>query len=165
MAQKDRISIKITADMVEGVMRLSYLPKHPAPGDMQATDEFLRVLLGGFKQALSTLLLNVPVLRPASDLEKEHHVYVYKDGVHDNNLAKVRTQLYRNIQSIINDVLKTYFSDIVYIEEVTEYQQNKVFDMSDKDLEDHRIEIEEITRQVKEMEDNEEIINHDDASV
>lgn len=132
--EKQKISVKLNPD------------KEPlGPAELQG---FLNTLLIGFQSGLHKILKDVPVMRPMTELELENKVYVFVNE-EDNELYKVRKELFKNISSILNDGLIQIFPDVDYISSTLQHQQELAMTMEPEDAKQHVLDIEAVAVQVR----------------
>lgn len=150
MTKKTRnfYSIVIKADKDLGQVKVKTSPQVPKT-NLDELQYLLNVLITGTDAGLKEMLGGLPVLRPASEVEREANVYVFKDEERDNALYKQRKALHDSIANVFNNTLKTLFPDIEYINSVQNHQQELVFDMSAEEAEEHQAEIQKIVEQVR----------------
>ena len=111
------------------------------------------MLLTAVQKSFERVLFDIPVLRPATTLEQEHHVYVFKDEELDNDLYKLREQLYTTLSSMFSATLTTVFPDVEYIQQTTKYQQEKAFDADPAEFEMWKAEVAAIAEKVRREDD------------
>ena len=109
----------------------------------------INVAMAGNDIAMKKLLGNLPILRPAGEAEREEQIYVFKDAEKDNQVFKMRKQMYDTIAGVMQKTLSDLFPDVEYIEECRNVQQDKLFDMSKEEAEEYTKKVEAITEQVR----------------
>jgi len=151
-AYTHRVSINANAD--KNVVKVQTSPsiKRASLGDRQT---LVNVLLAGTDLGLKELLGGLPVLRAASEAEMEAKVYVFKDQVKDNELYKSRKGMYDTFAGIFQETLKSIFPDVEYIDLSQKHQQDIIFEMTSEEAEEHKLEIAEVVKKVREEKDNE----------
>jgi hypothetical protein len=112
---------------------------------------FLNTVYTGTYMSFKTLLSSMPILRPASEREREAKVYIFKDPVRDNKLYKERKEMYDSFANGFSTLLREMFPDIEYIENSRIEEQHKTFDMNDDEAEERRIEIEGVAEYVRSL--------------
>jgi hypothetical protein len=117
--------------------------------ELKDVQTLLNLLTAGTHGAFIQLLAGMPMLRPASAEEREAHVYVFKDEL-DNKNYKGRKHLYQQIKNIFEGVLKELFPDVEYVNACNDYQQDLAFEMNEEQAEEHKKEIEDLTKRVRE---------------
>jgi hypothetical protein len=132
---KDEIEVSLEPDIRNSVQK---------DGEL-----LLQTALAGTHIMFIKLLGDLPILRPASEDERELNVYIFKDQEKDNALFKQRKQLYDIIGSVFDRVLNDLFPDIDYIELSRKEQQQLTFDMSESELEMHQQEIAALAEKVR----------------
>jgi hypothetical protein len=110
---------------------------------------FLNTVYTGTYMSLKTLLAGTPMLRPASEEERNAKIYVFKDSVKDNKLYSERKKLYDGLAEAFNNILKEMFPDIEYIENCRIQEQHNTFDMSEDEAEERRLEVADVVDRVK----------------
>ena len=107
--------------------------------------------LNTMPNALMNIFANVPLLRPASEREREAHIYVFNEGEQgevENRLYKYRKHLYDATGAVFSQLLTTAFPDIEYIEGCKAYQQD--YCMNVEAAEEYKKTVEEVTAYVRE---------------
>lgn len=103
--------------------------------------------------ALLSMLTVVPILRPASSIERENTVYVFSDGEKgnvENELYKYRKHLYDSIGAVFSQLLATAFPDVEYIEGCKQYQQEFCVSHTAEEVAELKEKVEEVTKYVRE---------------
>lgn len=147
--------ISINANRDKNLVKVNFSPsiKRSKQVDHQT---HVNVILAGMDLGLVELLGKLPILRNASDIEREKNIYVFKDEEADNRLYKNRKQMYDTVAGIFQTTLAKLFPDVEYIDLCTINQQETIFEMSKEEAEEYQKEIQEITEQVRSMEDEKE---------
>lgn len=100
--------------------------------------ELYNTALNGAYISLIEVLSNLlPVLRPAVEMERDNHVYIFREGEEgelENKLYQQRKSVYTALVSIFNTVLRTVFPDVEYIESCAQYQQHLSFEGAEADV-------------------------------
>jgi hypothetical protein len=111
-----------------------------------------RNLLSGLPNALMEILVNIPILRPACELERNNHVYVFNEGEEgeaENKIYKYRKECYDSLSALFASILTAAFPDVEYINACALYQQEYVADHSQEDVDAYKEEIKEVTEYVR----------------
>lgn len=109
--------------------------------------------LNTMPQALLNMLTLVPILRPASNMEKEQKLYVFQDGEEgkvENDLYKYRKHLYDQIGAVFGQLLSTAFPDIEYIEGCKQHQQTFCMEHTEEEVKEYAKDVEKTTAYVRE---------------
>jgi hypothetical protein len=160
MAKKEKYKITFEGDRTSRKMRVIFTPKLQADvTTMKEISELINLTLAGTQRSLEILMGGFDVLRPATDVEREHHVYIFKDAEHDQALYKKRKEIYETFANVFNDTLQMLFPDVLYIDGALKYQQEFCFDKTPEEIEEYKQDIEKIAKAVKGLEpdDNEQI--------
>lgn len=124
------------------------------PGiDESTCVSFINHMLNSFPNAMMDALLEVPLLRPACEQEKDLHTYVFSDGDDgevENKLYKFRKHLYDNIATLCSNLLTTAFPDIEYIERCKNYQQEFCMTHDELEIKEYTESVSELTTYVRE---------------
>lgn len=147
--------ISINANRDKNLVKVQFVPsmKRATQVDHQT---HVNALLAGTDLGLKELLGTLPVLRAATDVEKEKQVYIFKDEEADNNLYKSRKAMYDTIAGIFQETLSTLFPDVEYIDLCTINQQETIFEMTKEEADEYQKEIAELTEEVRAMKEEEE---------
>lgn len=128
---------------------------NPTISESEFTDHY-KNLMSGFALAFIELFNNVKVLRPASKEERELHCYIFKtdDKKDEEHIIKTaREGLYNEAKNLFEELLKTVFPDVEYLESCRVYQQNFFFeDFPNKD--DYTKAVADLAKTVRENYDN-----------
>jgi len=108
----------------------------------------LNVLTSGTHAGFVKLLGGLPILRPATETERESKVYVFVDD-HDTRVHKMRKDLYGQLQAVFGNILTQLFPDVEYIEACNTYQQEVAFEMYETEAAEYKKEIETVVEKVK----------------
>lgn len=111
-----------------------------------------RNLLSGIPNALMEILVNIPILRPACELERNNHVYVFNEGEEgeaENKIYKYRKECYDSLSALFSSILTAAFPDVEYINSCALYQQEYVADHNQEDVDAYKEEIKEVTEYVR----------------
>ena len=151
MAEKKTYTHKVTINANE---KTNEVKIHTSPSLKKASlkdrQVLVNVLLAGGDLGTRSILGELPKLRPASELEVESKVYVFKNPEADNKLYNSRKAMYETIRNIYTKTLSDLFPDVEYIEQCTKYQQEVVFEMTKDEADTHNEEIEEVVKIVRE---------------
>ena len=115
--------------------------------------QHINLYLNAVPSVLLNILSTIPLLRPASDVEQEHKIYVFAEdekGEEENRLYKYRKDLYDTISAIFSELLTTAFPDIQYIEQCKVYQQDFCATHNEEETAEHLSEISKISDYVRE---------------
>lgn len=151
MSEQKTYSIHIEKAQASEDIEVTILPEI-RKSNQQEGETLLRTVLAGTHITFIKLLGDLPILRPATDAEREVNVYIFKDEQKDNALFKQRKQLYDIIASVFDRVLNDLFPDIDYIELARKEQQQLMFDMTAEELEMHQQEIAVLAQKIREEE-------------
>lgn len=140
---------KITLELKDGSANIAYEPA-------LETDSFVPYInnaLNTMPNALLNMYASIPLLRPASECEKEVHAYVFNEGERgeiENNLYKYRKHLYDTTAAVFSELLATAFPDIEYIENCKHYQQEFCMSHDEFEVKEYAQSVEEVTTYVRE---------------
>lgn len=88
-----------------------------------------------------------PMMRPPSQREVDLHAYVFMDGEKgeiENQIYKAKKSLYDSLTNMFAAILTYAFPDIEYLDNCASFQQNYVYDHTDKEVEEYKDEIENL---------------------
>lgn len=111
-----------------------------------------RNLLSGVPNALMEILVNIPILRPASEMERNNHVYIFNEGEEgeaENKIYKFRKDCYDSLAALFSSILSTAFPDIEYINACSTYQQEYIADHDQEEVEAYKKDIQDVTTYVR----------------
>lgn len=161
---KDHYKITITTDAGEGKTKVNFAPQL-RPNDLDNVQVYLNTILTGTYMSFKNVLGVLPPLRPASELEQEHGVYIFKDQEKDNELFNERTRLFDTISDTFNKMLRESFPDIVYIRESIQAEQNSVAEMDGAEFAERKATVAMVAEAVRSTEsDNDGDIEEDKES-
>ena len=154
---------KIVLEVKEGQSSINFEPA-------LSEESFIALInnaLNTMPQALLNMLATVPILRPASNIEKEHKLYVFQDGDKgkmENDLYKYRRHLYEQVAAVFSQLLTTAFPDIEYIEGCKQHQQAYCMEHTEEEVAAYKVDVEGITSHVREHFDEilKEVIGDDE---
>lgn len=150
MAEREKYKITFEGNRTSRKMRVVFTPKLQTDvTTMQELSELINLTLAGTQRSLEILMGNLDVLRPATDVEREHHVYIFKDTERDQALYKKRKEIYETFASVFNDTLQMLFPDVLYIDGTLKYQQELCFDKTSEEVEEYKQVVEKIAKAVK----------------
>lgn len=155
---KSHYKITITSNVEKDMVKVQFSPKLNEETKREDIQRFLSTLFAGTHVGLHSLLADMNIMRPATSLERDAQVYIFKDTEKDNTLYKQRKQLHDGLAETFNNILKDLFPDIEYINMTIQHQQELAFNMSPEEAEEHQKYIEGIADKVKAMKDDEEDI-------
>lgn len=115
--------------------------------------EHLDTLLDAFPYALLSMLATFPMMRPATEEERQAHVYVFQEGSigeNENKVYKSRKAFYDKLAAVFSSVLSIGFGDVEYIESCAKYQQDYVLDHTDEEHDAYLEDIKSVTAYVRE---------------
>lgn len=139
------------ADFDAGKVKVSFTPNYgTAKPNPELRGQLVNVLVSGLRAGFHNLFDDIPLLRPATDAEREAKVYVFKDEEADVKLYKARKAIYDEIAAVFTFVLKDVFPDVDYINSAIQYQQGYAFELSPEEALVHQAEIEKIAKEVRE---------------
>lgn len=141
-----KYKIIIDYDTVTKLVDVKLTPKNFKKKDVPG---LLTTLLGGVHVGLQALFAEVPIMRPATEIEKDNQVYIFAKEK-DNDLYKGRANLYKVVSEDLNATLDLVFPDIRYIDDTIKHQQELVFNMSAEEAEEHRLHVAKVSEYVKE---------------
>jgi len=147
--------IYITGDIEKGQVRFRTNPKFQEASQLQL-QHLLNALIAGTDTGLKQMLKDIPLLRPATDVEREASIYVFKNEKQDTQLFKNRKTIYDSISKAFNETLNNIFPDVVYIEHSRQIQQELAFEMNKEEHEEHLANVQKITDVVRNMKDEDE---------
>jgi len=147
--------VYIKGDTDKGQVSFRTVPKLGSTTQKQL-QTLLNVLIAGTDTGLKQLLKDIPLLRPATDVEREASVYVFKNEELDTKLYKNRKTIYDSISHAFNETLNQIFPDVVYIDHSRQIQQEMAFEMDKEEHEEHLENIKKITDVVRNMRDEDE---------
>ena len=140
---------KITVSLKTIDKKLSY-KFSPKLSTDNLSDHYFN-LVNNFAAALNYLLGNLDILRPATQEERDAHIYVFRtDDKNDleHRIYKVRKNLYDDLALLFRTILRQEFPDIEYLEECATYLQEFSFDNpDDKDYKEH---VAHLTKDIRE---------------
>lgn len=148
---KSIYKVTIKADLKKQTLSTDF---NPEPTLNSRDDEnvgiYLQALLQGVRVGLNNLLKGLPVLRPATDLEREHKIYVTVEEA-DEHILKLRKNLYSMVADAFQVTLTELFPDVEYVVSVQNHQQELAFEQSQAEMDAHKKLIDKITEEVKEI--------------
>lgn len=139
--------ITMQANTAKETIGLKFTPPCGTSRDVSKT--LLQVLMSGSRIALHSILADLPVLRPATDKERDAKVYVFKDVEKDTQLFKLRKQLYLELAQDFEKMLNDVFPDVQYIMAANTYQQDVTTEMSREEAEAHLKSVQEVAEYVR----------------
>lgn len=125
---------KIIISVEDKNVSINYEPELTAEN---AKDFYMASVNGAYVTLIEVLSNLLPVLRPATQLERDNNVYIFREGdagVLENNLYKQRQSVYDSLVSVFNTILRTVFPDVEYIEHCKQFQQNLSFEGKKEDI-------------------------------
>lgn len=125
---------KIIVSVEDNNVSINYEPELTAE---TAKDFYMASVNGAYVTLIEVLSNLLPVLRPATQLERDNNVYIFREGdagVLENNLYKQRQSVYDSLVSVFNTILRTVFPDVEYIEHCKQFQQNLSFEGKEEDV-------------------------------
>lgn len=154
---------KIVLEVKEGQSGINFEPA-------LSQESFIALInnaLNTMPQALLNMLATVPILRPASNIEKEHKLYVFQDGDKgkmENDLYKYRKHLYEQVAAVFSQLLTAAFPDIEYIEGCKQHQQAYCMDHNEEEVKLYKADVESIVAHIRENFDEilKEVIGDDE---
>lgn len=154
---------KIVLEVKEGQSGINFEPA-------LSQESFIALInnaLNTMPQALLNMLATVPILRPASNIEKEHKLYVFQDGDKgkmENDLYKYRKHLYEQVAAVFSQLLTAAFPDIEYIEGCKQHQQTYCMEHTEEEVKLYKADVEGIASHVRENFDEilKEVIGDDE---
>lgn len=124
----------------------------PELDDNTAKDAF-NVFINTMPQALMDIITHLyPMLRPATEVERDAHVYVFLDGEKgelENKLYKAKKYCYDVLSQTFSATLTALFPDVEYIMGCSEYQQNYVLDHTKEECDEYTAKIKEVADYVR----------------
>lgn len=139
--------ITLKGNLKENTVSATFVPTLDVT-KIKDVQTLLNVLTSGSHTAFVKLLGGLPILRPASEEEREAKIYVFVNDK-DNNTYKVRKDLYDQLEAVFGNILSQLFPDVEYINSCNHYQQELAFSMDEAQAEEYKKEIEEITARVR----------------
>lgn len=153
MPQKEGvIRLQFTADEKAGTIEGKLLPKLKR-NKPQNIKPYLNAMLSSVNLGLTAILADLPVMRPASEVEVSAKVYIFKEGDKDNALYQTRKSIHDAIARVFEDTLNNLFPDVRFIASTVQYQQDTVLEMSEEEVKDHKRFIEALAEEVKTTEE------------
>jgi len=149
--KKKKVTHKITysVDAAKGELKVLMTPSMKR-SKLEDHQILVNAVIAGNDIALQRLLGTLPLLRPATDAERELKIYVYKDDMVDNDLFNKRKALYDMVAKSFEGTLEALFPDVRYIEQSRQHQQEIIFDMTSEEAEEHKLLVEEVVAKVRE---------------
>lgn len=149
MAKNKQYKILFDADPVKSEISVKFTPyiRDKSDSDVQL---YLNVLLSGLTVAMSRLLRDLPLLRPATKEELDAKIYIFKYEEKDNRLYNVRKQLHRELSNTFSSALTNLFPDVEYINDTLVNQQELVMAMTPEQAAQHKKDIEDLAKSIKE---------------
>lgn len=160
MDKKQYHKVIYTVDPATRRIKISFKPELDYK-NVENIQTFLNTIYTGTYMSLKTVLAAMPMLRPATPEEREAKVYIFKNQDADNRLYKERKEMYDNFANGFNTILREMFPDIEYIENSRTEEQHRVFDMSNEEAEERRLEIEQLTEKIRNTPESELVGDHD----
>lgn len=142
--QKDLIKITYTADRTAGTTRVGIKPKL----NKDNVVDYIECLVSGTYYGLLTLLDGIPLVRPATQQERDAHCYIFKDDK-DEKTFKNRKAIYDTLVSVFEKVLSYVFPDVEYINQCQTYAQNLVVDATPEEVEEHKARVTELAESIR----------------
>ncbi len=152
---KNVYTLSISSDVDKGEITVGFTPKLEDGGKEEA-QQHLNNLLAGIHIALHSIMADIPVMRPATELERESQLYIFKDEENDNRLYNTRKQLHDGLGNVFTNILKEVFPDIEYIQGSIQHQQELALNMNPKEVADYQKQVKEIADKVRAMKDEDE---------
>ena len=146
--------VTLTSNIDKGQIKATYFPKLET-SQPHERDYYVNTFLSGIELVMKQLLGDLPVLRPATDEERALEVYVFKDSEKDNNLYQARKAIYQAVANVFQNVLSGMFPDVEYVDTCASAQQEIAFNMSESEIEEHKYELEELSKKIRETKEGE----------
>ena len=128
---KNEFRIVITVKEKEGKIAVNVLPKpttkHPFP-----LNKAVNTLVGGLEIAFTNWFQTLAVLRPATPEERAENVYIFANQEKDNELYKMRVQVYNSLSTAFSGILEKAFPDVMYIAGTVQRNQ-EIVESGDKE--------------------------------
>ena len=144
-----RVNFKINAN--KGEIKVDFSPSVKR-AKLQDHQILVNGTLAGANIALRMLLGGLPILRPATEMETEAKIYVFKDVKVDNEVFNQRKTLYDKLVASFEETLGALFPDIEYVNSCSAYQQEIVFEMTEEEAQNHHLDVAEIVQKVRALE-------------
>lgn len=115
-------------------------------------NDYMQILTSGTVGAYTNLVSRLSMMRAPTQEEFDMGVYVFRTDDENDKEHQVylkRRELYDFLKRTYDSMLSELFPDIIYIEGCKERQLNKTFEEG-YDHEQHMLDINEITKQVRE---------------
>lgn len=121
--------------------------------DNDTTASFIELLINALPTVIYSATSAIPMLRPATEEEREQNVYVFREGdpgEYENRLYKYRKGLHDAIAAAVNEALSTVFPDVQYIQACARYQQDFCAEHSEEEIATYQEAVETITKSIRE---------------
>lgn len=113
----------------------------------------MQVFLDTIPQLMMDLVSNLyPMLRPATEAERNANIYVFMDGEHgetENQIFRAKKHCYDILTQLFSTTLTALFPDVEYIISCAEYQQDFVANHSKEEQEEYLTEVKELTNSIR----------------
>lgn len=150
--KKNVRTINMEINSAKREVRVTFTPQ-PAKHGGPDLDAYLNGLTACTHVAFVALLKELPMMRPATPAERDHHVYVFKDEIPDNAQYNARRKLHDAIAAEMNSILQDIFPDVEYIDSARRFQQETVSNMTPEEAEAHTAEIQKVVDYVRGLPD------------
>lgn len=153
MADNKKVLHKVTftADINKRKIKVAFSPKLDTDNTGKLIQAHFNTVISGFCISLARLMADMPVLRPATQEERDLNVYVFKDGERENKLFLARKQIYDDLSNTFTSLLSEIFPDVEYVEHTRKYQQDFAFDKSPEEVEEYKMQIEKLVNKIREV--------------
>lgn len=145
---KNEFRIVITVKEKEGKIAVNVLPKpttkHPFP-----LNKAVNTFIGGLEIAFGTWFQSLAVLRPATPEERAENVYIFANQEKDNELYKMRVQVYNSLSTAFTGILEKAFPDVMYIAGAIQQNQEIVDSGDEKAIKEREKVISNIALKIK----------------
>ena len=113
----------------------------------------MQVFLDTIPQLIMDLVSNLyPMLRPATEAERDAHIYVFMDGEHgetENQIFRAKKHCYDILTQLFSTTLTALFPDVEYINSCAEYQQNYTSDHTELEVQEYLEEVRTLTETIR----------------
>jgi hypothetical protein len=125
---------------------------NPALTQKNAND-MMQVFLDTIPQLMMDLVANLyPMLRPATEAERDAHIYVFMDGERgemENKVFRAKKHCYDILMQMFSTTLTALFPDVEYINSCAEYQQNFTAEHTELEVKEYLKDVESLTESIR----------------
>lgn len=144
---RTKYRVTINADVEKNRVKITFLPRI-ANAKLDEMHRLLNVLQVGTTAGFHKILAPLPMLRPATEEEREMQIYVMKSDK-DVALYKQRKVMYENLVQEFDTLVEELFGDVRYVDMCTKRQEEIAFELEGDEFENYKMEVEAVTQLVK----------------